>query len=87
MCSMNVQKKVLNNTNRLAKIILEYAGNGAGPGQRLTQQDMAAIVGTVREVVGRSLKALETDGIIRMDRHRIVITDREALEDIAGVSS
>ena len=73
--------------SRVAKILLEYAGNGAGPSQRLTQQDMAAIVGTVREVVGRSLKSLETDGVIRMDRHRIVITDREALEDIAGVSS
>jgi len=72
---------------RVAKILLEYAGNGAGPSQRLTQQDMAAIVGTVREVVVRSLKALETDGVIRMDRHRIVITDREALKDIAGVSS
>ena len=73
--------------SRVAKILLEYAGDGASPSQRLTQQDMAAIVGTVREVVGRSLKALETDGVIRMDRHRIVITDREALEDIAGVSS
>ena len=73
--------------SRVAKILLEYAGNGAGPSQRLTQQDMAAIVGTVREVVGRSLKALETDGVIRMDRHRIVITDREALKDIAGISS
>jgi len=72
---------------RVAKILLEYAGNGAGPSQRLTQQDMAAIAGTVRELVGRSLKALEADGVIRMDRHRIVITDREALEDIAGVSS
>ena len=73
--------------SRVAKILLEYAGNEAGPGQRLTQQDMAAIVGSVREVVGRSLKALETNSIIRMDRHRIVITDREALENIAGVSS
>ena len=72
---------------RLAKILLEYAGNGAGPGQRLTQQDMAAIAGTGREVIGRSLKALETDGVIRMDRHRIVITDREALENLAGISS
>jgi len=72
---------------RVAKILLEYVGNGAGPSQRITQQDMAAIVGTAREVIGRSLKALEEDGVIRMDRHRIVITDREALKDIAGVSS
>ncbi len=72
---------------RVAKILLEYASDGANPGQRLTQQDMAAIVGTAREVVGRSLKALETSGVIRMDRHRIVVTDREALKSIAGVSS
>jgi CRP-like cAMP-binding protein len=72
---------------RVAKILLEYAGDGTSPGQRLTQQDMAAIVGTAREVVGRSLKALESDGLIRMDRHRITITDREALKDIAGVST
>ena len=70
----------------VAKILLEYMGNEAGPGQRITQQDMAAIVGTVREVVGRSLKTLERNGIIRIDRHRIVIIDREALKNIAGVS-
>ena len=73
--------------SRVAKILLEYTGNGAGPSQRLTQQDMAAIVGTVREVVNRSLKTLETNGVIRMDRHRIVVTDRGALENIAGVLS
>jgi CRP-like cAMP-binding protein len=48
---------------------------------------MAAIVGTAREVVSRSLRALESDGVIRMDRHRIVITDREALKDVAGIST
>jgi CRP/FNR family transcriptional regulator len=72
---------------RVAKILLEYAGDGSGPVQRLTQQEMAALAGTAREVVARSLKALASKGNIRMDRHRIVITDREALKDIAGVSS
>jgi CRP-like cAMP-binding protein len=71
---------------RVAKILLEYGGNGAGTGQRITQQDMAAIVGTVREVIGRSLKTLERNNVIRMERHRIIITDREALKNIAGVS-
>jgi len=71
---------------RVAKILLEYAGDGTGPVQRLTQQEMAAMAGTAREVVARSLKALESKGALRMDRHRIVITDREALEDMAGVS-
>jgi len=69
-------------TGRVAKILLENAGDGNGPRPRLTQQEMAAMAGTVREVVGRSLKALEEEGAIRLDRHRIVITDREALRDM-----
>ena len=72
---------------RIAKLLLQYAGDGASPGQRLTQQDMAAMVGTAREVVGRSLKTLEDEGAIRMDRHRIVITDKETLKDMVEASS
>jgi len=71
---------------RVAKILLEYSGGGTDSVQRLTQQEMAAMAGTAREVVARSLKALESKGVLRMDHHRIVITDREALKDIAGVS-
>jgi CRP/FNR family transcriptional regulator len=72
---------------RVAKVLLEHAVDGTSPGQRLTQQDMAAIVGTAREVVSRSLKALQSDGVIKIDRHRIVVTDKEALRSIAGVSA
>jgi CRP-like cAMP-binding protein len=58
-----------------------------GRGPRLTQQEMAAMAGTAREVVGRSLKELEEVGAIKLDRHRIVITDKEALQKIIEVSS
>lgn len=68
---------------RVAKILLEYAGDGASSQKpRLTQQEMAAMAGTAREVIGRSLKTLEADGVIRLDRHRIVITSRQALKEI-----
>jgi CRP-like cAMP-binding protein len=72
-------------TARLAKILLEYAGDGSAPRQRLTQQEMAAIAGTAREIIGRSLKELEGEGVIRLDHHRIVITDKEALRRMAGL--
>jgi CRP/FNR family transcriptional regulator len=72
-------------TGRVAKILLENVGGGNGPGLRLTQQEMAAMAGTAREVVGRSLKALEEEGAITMDHHRIVIKDKEALKDMVGV--
>ena len=75
-----------NVTSRVAKILLENAGDGAGHGQRLTQQEMAAMAGTAREMVGRSLKTLEGEGKIRLDHHRIVITDREALRELAGIA-
>ena len=73
--------------DRVAKILLEYAGDGTGSRPRLTQQEMAAMAGTAREMIGRSLKALEEDGLIRLDRNRIVITNNEALKELAGVGA
>jgi CRP-like cAMP-binding protein len=67
---------------RVAKILFEHAGGEMGRGPRLTQQEMAAMAGTAREVVGRSLKALEEEGAIKLDRHRIIIMDKEALQKI-----
>lgn len=77
---------------RIAKLLLEYARDHRGPGEketpkpRLTQQEMASMVGTAREVVGRSLRALEDEGAIRMDRHRIVIVNKGILEEMSGVA-
>ena len=75
-----------NVAGRVAKILLEYAGEGGGEKPRLTQQEMAAMIGTAREMVGRSLKTLEEDGLIKLDHHRIIVTNREALKRAAGVS-
>jgi CRP/FNR family transcriptional regulator len=71
-----------NVTGRVAKILLDYASDGKGPGLRLTQQEMAAIAGTAREVVSRSLKTLVEEGVIRLERHRIVIADKGTLNKI-----
>jgi CRP/FNR family transcriptional regulator len=73
-------------TGRVAKLLLEYAGDGSGERPRLTQQEMAAMIGTAREMVGRSLKSLEDEGTIKFDRHRIVIADINALKGLAGVA-
>lgn len=72
---------------RVAKILLEHASDGSGPNPRLTQQEMAAMAGTAREVVARSLKALEEEGVVRLERHRVVITDKEALREMVAVPS
>jgi CRP-like cAMP-binding protein len=68
---------------RLAKMLLADNMKGAcDTSPALTRADMAAMTGTVREVIGKSLKSLEDQGIIRYDRHRIVIRDREALRSL-----
>jgi CRP/FNR family transcriptional regulator len=46
---------------------------------RLTQADLAAAVGTTREVVARSLASLQADGLLRLGRGRIIVLDRVEL--------
>jgi CRP-like cAMP-binding protein len=73
--------------SRVAKILLEQTKGETGHGPRLTQQEMAAMSGTAREVVGRSLKELEEQGTIRLDHHRIIVADKEALQKIMEASA
>lgn len=63
---------------RLAKLLLETA-TGEEP-QLLTQQDMAARLGTVREMIGRSLRQLEARELVRVEHGKITILDRAGLE-------
>ena len=66
-------------TSRLAKMLLEYEGEGE---HRLTQQEMAALVGTAREMVGRSLKGLEAMGALKVERKHITILNRGVLQEL-----
>jgi CRP/FNR family transcriptional regulator len=72
---------------RIAKILLEHADNGTMANPRLTQHEMAAMAGTVREVVARSLRALEDEGAIKLKHHRIVISNKEALKEVIEAPS
>jgi CRP/FNR family transcriptional regulator len=68
-------------TARVAKILLDQdaaSRQGARP-YRLTQQEMAAMAGTSREVVGRALKELEARGAIEMRQGGAVVVDTDAL--------
>ncbi|HEY0582145.1 MAG TPA: Crp/Fnr family transcriptional regulator [Chloroflexota bacterium] len=67
-------------TSRLAKILLEGQGSSA---PRLTQELLAAMAGSRREVVGRALKALSQDGAIKLERGRIHVCDEAALKRLA----
>ena len=45
----------------------------------LTQQQLANAIGSVREVVARTLHDLRADGVVSVSRARVAILDREAL--------
>jgi CRP-like cAMP-binding protein len=69
---------------RLAKLLLgKYAGEETTVGLWLTQQDMANMIGSCREVVNRSLKIMEDKGAIRLRRHRIIVVNKDILADMA----
>ena len=48
---------------------------------RLSQQQLAANVGTVREVVGRILRDLRDEGLLLTGRDEVVLLDAERLHD------
>lgn len=52
-----------------------------------TFDEMAARLGTVRDVLGRALRALERENAIHVEKNRIVIVDEERFFRIAGVQN
>ena len=64
---------------RLARFLLEQAETDTVT-RSWTQAEMAARLGTVREMIGRTLRSLADAGLIRFDRQRIELLDREGLK-------
>ncbi len=72
---------------RVARHLLDLA-TGAQKGRelvaRIGQQDLADAVGSVREVVVRSLRELREEGLVETGRNKVVILDPEKLLDEAN---
>ncbi|HRQ25046.1 MAG TPA: helix-turn-helix domain-containing protein, partial [Anaerolineales bacterium] len=68
-------------THRLARLIAEMPTEKNAP--YWTQEQLAARLGTVREVVARSMKELERSGAITVQDRRIQIVDREIFDQWA----
>ena len=74
-------------TERLARHLHGLAGQSIKPGARieltLTHAQLAARLGTVRELVARAFAQLEARGVIARDRSRVTIRDPERLAALA----
>jgi CRP/FNR family cyclic AMP-dependent transcriptional regulator len=67
---------------RLARFLLTHLAQVEAQSAtpiRWTHQEIATQIGTVREVVSRTLRAFAKEGLIKVERHRIVLLDSDAL--------
>lgn len=76
---------------RLARFLLEEARSSEALTEKAleiylsqTHQQIAAHIGTVREVVSRAFTRLQHDGLIVLEGRRLSIPDRDALAAYAG---
>jgi CRP/FNR family transcriptional regulator len=70
---------------RLSRLILDEAdGDTLLRPSWYTQNELAARLGTVTDVIQRSLRKLEGDNLIEVGREQILIMDRDELENLAS---
>ena len=70
-------------TGRLAAFLLQQSDESSELNRsRWTQDEIAAHLGTVREMVGRAFRELQQAELIAIDRHRIEVLDKEGLEEL-----
>ena len=72
---------------RIARLLLDLAEeSGSNTIEKaLTHQTIAQMIGASRETVSRAMKEFQEEGLIRVERRRIAVANREALEKRAQV--
>jgi CRP/FNR family transcriptional regulator len=71
---------------KVARVLLERAADGVSGRPRVAQRDIAATVGTDWGTVHMSLKSMQDEGAIRIDRHRLII-NKELLQKVAAAAA
>ncbi len=69
---------------RLARLLREEAAGRAAFMLTFTNEELAARLGSVRDVVSRTMSALQNDGVIRLTGRHVEILNKKRLEDEAG---
>jgi len=72
---------------RIARLLLDLADEGGKPAidKPLTHQTIAQMIGASRETVSRAMKEFQDSGLITVERRRIAVGNRDALEKRAQV--
>ena len=72
---------------RVAKYVAERTDRHGRAELGMSQSELAAAVGGVRQTVNAALRGLERRGWIRMDGRAVTVHDRTALEEYAAVGA
>ena len=92
----NVENRLRNimfrsNRERVLSILVELVENYGKPqggeweiGLHLSHQEFASLIGATRETVTVALGHLQLEGLIRVNRRRITVVDRQRLTEVAG---
>lgn len=69
--------------SRLAEFLLEESANEGGNVLDITHEKIANHLGSAREVVTRMLKYFQSEGIVKLSRGKIEITDIKKMKEIS----
>ncbi len=67
---------------RLARLLINEAASGTA---MLTQSELAARAGTVREIVGRTLRQMADEGLVALKRGQVLVLNSEGLQRAAEI--
>ena len=68
---------------RLAAFLLEESRLEGSPSLKMTHERIASHMGTAREVVTRMLRYFQSEGMVRLSRGEITITNEDALRQLS----
>lgn len=78
-------------STRLATLLLNLSdrhgeGDNGAPrlDVRLTHQDLASMIASTREAVSKVMSEFQREGVIRVEKRQIVISDRDRLQEYAS---
>jgi CRP-like cAMP-binding protein len=78
---------LLDVNGRVARLLLEFASDHGGQviPRKVTHHTIAQMIGSSRETVSRTMREFADQGLIEVSRQSIAITNRERLEEMAGI--
>jgi CRP-like cAMP-binding protein len=80
VCFLNISARLARRLLEMSESLIHENKPGSSMELKLTQKDLASLLGTTRETINRELKILRDRGIVSTSRNLITIHNRELLK-------